>query len=282
MTFRNKRILGRTALYLAVVVIVVFSATPLFWILLTSLKPNVDAFGWPPKLFFTPTLEHYGAALGLSGDTGKSVLPAFLNSIVVTLLTTLLALTTGTLAGYSLARLRPRGAGTITLGILAVRMLPPIALVVPMFQLAHTLRAADTITALIIPYTALSIPLATWMLYGFFLDLPRELEEAAIVDGCTRFEAFWRVMLPLAAPGLAATAVYTFLLPWNDLVFSLPLTTTNAVTLPVIASRARVEEGVLWGQLGAIASVMTIPVIIFTFLVQKYIVRGIAAGAVKQ
>jgi multiple sugar transport system permease protein len=139
----------------------------------------------------------------------------------------------------------------------------------------------DTLPALIIPYTALTIPLATFMMYGFFLDLPRELEEAALVDGCTRITAFWRVILPLTAPGLAATAIFTSLLPWNDLVFALPLTTLESTTLPVIASRVRVEEGILWGQLGAVASIMTIPVVIFTFFVQRHIVQGLTGGAVK-
>lgn len=279
MTRGPRQTVERVALTVAIAAMVIFTVAPLAWIVLTSFKPGVDALAFPPKFLFHPTLENY-RKLFASGSA-IPILLAFRNSLIVTALTTLLALLGAAPAAYSLSRLRPPGAQPITIGIIGVRMLPPIVLVVPLFQFAHRAGLQDTLIALLIPYVALTIPLATWMMYGFFLDLPRELEEAALVDGCTRISAFWRVILPLAAPGLAATAIFTSLLPWNDLVFSLPLTTVHAVTLPVIASRVRVEEGVLWGQLGAVASLMIIPVVILTFLVQRHIVRGITAGAVK-
>jgi multiple sugar transport system permease protein len=273
------RLLKTLALVLGLAFMLVFTLTPIVWMFLTSLKTGADAFAMPPKFFFEPTLDHYRRILALGGE--RSIFQAFRNSLHVTIVTTAISIVVATLAGYSLARLRPRGAGILTVFIIGVRMLPPIVLVVPLFQLVFRLGLQDTPTALIIPYTALTIPLATFMMYGFFLDLPRELEEAAMIDGASRIAAFWRVILPLATPGLAATAIFTALLPWNDLVFALPMTTIEATTLPVVAARTRVEEGILWGQLGAIATIMTIPVILFTFFVQRYIVRGLTGGAVK-
>lgn len=271
----NFYILGkRCLLFIAVMLVVFLSMFPIAWIIMASLKSSVDVFAYPPRFLFVPTLEHYFNVV-------SQMVRPFVNSIIVTIVSTFLAMALGCMAGYSLARLRPKYGTFLILFILGVRMLPPIVLVVPMFQIMSTLGLMDTLLALIIPYTALSVPLTTWMMHSFFKDLPRQLEEAAIVDGCTPFGAFWRIILPLSTPGLAASAIFSFTLAWNDLEFALPLTTFDAVTLPVVASRVRVEEGILWGQLGAVASVMTIPVIIFTFLVQKHIVKALTAGSVK-
>jgi multiple sugar transport system permease protein len=250
---------------------------------MTSFKPRLLVLTRPPTFVFPPTLENYELLFVERAGTLRQV-PFhryFVNSIVVTLATTVFSVGFACLAAYSLARLRPRGAQQISLLILGVRMLPPIVLVVPIFILYTRFGLLDTRLGLILPYTALNIPLATWMLQSFFLDLPKELEDAAMVDGCTRLGAFWRVILPLAGPGLAATAVFSFILAWNDLLFALPLTTSKAVTLPVIAARVRVEEGILWGRLGAITSILIFPVVVFTLLVQRYIVRGLTAGAIK-
>lgn len=278
-SLQPRTLLSKVLVALGLSLMFLFTVTPLLWMFLTSLKSGMDAFTYPPKFVFTPTLEHYIELLTTASQV--SILNSFRNSVIVTVVTTLLTLTLACVAAYSLARLRPRGAGALTVFIIGIRMLPPIVLVVPIFQIMQRLGLQDTLTALVIPYVGLTIPLATFMMYNFFLDLPKELEEAALVDGCTRLSAFWRIILPLTAPGLAATAIFTSLLPWNDLVLALPLTTIDATTLPVIASRVRVEEGVLWGQLGAIASIMTLPVVIFTFFVQRYIVHGLIGGAVK-
>jgi ABC-type glycerol-3-phosphate transport system permease component len=265
--------------YLAVVAVVVFAIGPLVWIMLASLKPGLGALAYPPEWFFTPSLEHFRELLG-SGDS-IPLAKAFFNSVAVTTVSTVLTLLIACPAAYSLARLKPRGGKGLLLFVIATRMLPPIVLVVPIFQIMHPLGLQDTLTALVVPYTGLAIPLAIWMMHGFFMDLPKELEEAAMIDGCTRLTALWHVVLPIAAPGLAATAIFTGLLAWNDLVFALPLTTVDATTLPVVASRMRAEEGVMWGQLGAVATVMVVPTMVLVFFIQRYIVRGLGAGAVK-
>jgi ABC-type glycerol-3-phosphate transport system permease component len=274
------RLVERVLLAVCVAVVVIIAVAPLAWMVLTSVKPSLIAIAYPPQFFFAPTFEHYEALFAAGGGAG-TLLRAFVNSVVVTGCSMAVTLGVACPAAYSLARMRPRGGPGITLFVIGVRMLPPIVLVVPAFQLFQPLGLTDTPVALIVPYVGLSIPLAIWMMIGFYLALPKELEEAAMIDGCGRIRAFLHVILPLAAPGMAATSIFTGLLAWNDLVFSLPLTTQQAVTLPVIAARMRVEEGVLWGQLGAISTIMILPVLVLTFFVQRHIVQGIASGAVK-
>jgi ABC-type glycerol-3-phosphate transport system permease component len=274
------RLLERALVVVCVAVAVLLAVTPLAWMMLTSLKPALIAIASPPQVLFTPTLEHYRVLFSGAG-AGSTLWLAFVNSLVVTTVSMVLTITIACPAAYALSRLRPPGTTSLTVFIIGVRMLPPIVLVVPLFRFLQPLGLNDTYLALLVPYVGLSIPLAVWMLIGFFQNLPRELEEAAMIDGCNRLGAFWYVVLPLAAPGMAATSIFTGLLAWNDLVFSLPLTTSDAVTMPVIAARMRVEEGVLWGQLGAVSTIMIVPVILLTFFVQRHIVSGIASGAVK-
>lgn len=252
---------------------------PIVWIILTSIKPESALSQFGPVFVFEPTFEHY-AALFAEG-LGSRVVLGTINSLFIAVTVTVLAVALATLAAYSLARLRPRGHKAIMLGIFALRMLPPVALIVPLYVGARSLDLIDTHIALIVPYTALAIPLGTWMLYGFFLDLPRELEEAAMVDGATPLQAFVRVVLPLAGPGVAAVSVFSFAAAWNDLVLALPLTRSDAITLPVVASLVRTDQGIAWGQLGALTVMIMLPMIAFTLLAQRWLVRGFAGGGVK-
>jgi multiple sugar transport system permease protein len=279
MTMVLNRRIEKVVVAVCIVGLVAYTLTPIVWMMLTSIKPSQIAVSYPPQFLFRPTLSHYREVF--TGADGATLAHAFLNSIVVTVGSMLATLVIACPAAYSLSRMKPRGASAITVFIIAVRMLPPIVLVVPLFRMLQPFGLTDSYVALLIPYIGLSIPLATWMMIGFFVSLPKELEEAAMIDGCGRLGALWYIILPLAAPGLAATSIFTGLLAWNDLVFSLPLTTVNAVTLPVMAARMRVEEGVLWGQLGAVSTIMIVPVLILTFFVQRHIVEGIASGAVK-
>jgi len=252
---------------------------PLVWIALTSIKPAAVLAQFGPTFSFTPTWEHYS---GLFTDgLSSQVFRAGVNSLIAAVVSTIVSVALATLAAYSLARLRPRGHQRVLMGILALRMLPPVALIVPFFLIARWFNSVDTLPALIVPYTALAIPLGTWMLYGFFLDLPQELEEAAMIDGATRVQAFLKIILPLAGPGLAAVSIFSFSLAWNDLVLALPLTNDAAVTLPVIASLVRSDQGILWGQLGALTVLLMLPMIVFTVIVQRWLVSGLTSGAVK-
>lgn len=274
----RKRVTG-ALLGIAVAALVCAALFPIVWIFLTSLKQPIDTISMPPKFLFSPTLYNYRELL-FEGDIAFGFY--FANSAVITVASTLVSMVLACLAGYSLARLRPRGSGGISMGILAARMLPPIVLVVPLYLITSSIGLLDTRISLIVPYIALNIPLATWMMRSYFLDLPPALEEAGLIDGCNWFTAFLKVIMPISTPGVAATGIFSFVLSWNDFVLALPLTITNAVPLPIVASRVRVEEGVLWGRLGAISIILIVPVVVYTFFAQKYLVAGLTAGSVKE
>jgi multiple sugar transport system permease protein len=253
---------------------------PVYWMMTISLKREVDQFAVPPKWFaFEPTLAHYRDAF-----VERSFAQYLVTSAEVAVLSTACALLLGTLAAYGLARFRlPRKLNTrVALWILSTRMFPPIVTAVPLFLLMSDLHLLDTVASLIIVYTAFNLPFVVWMMRGFFREIPRELEEAARVDGDSRLGALRRVILPLVTPGLAATAVFCLIISWNEFLFALTLTQTdNAMTLPVgIAGRVTQYE-IEWGVMSAAGVVAMIPILIFALAVQRYLVRGLSLGAVK-
>lgn len=255
---------------------------PVAWIVLMSLKAPLDAFALPPKILFLPTLESYRVLL-LSGPQALAVDPlaSLRNSAIVSVLSTALSIGAAALAGYALARFRFRGRSLIAVGILATRMLPPIATIIPLFLLMLQARLLDTHLGLALAYTALNVPFATWMLRGFIEEIPVEVEEAAAVDGCSRLQALGRVVLPLVAPGLAATTIYAFLLAWNDFALALMLTSRNAKTLPLIVMSFISEEGVQWGPMAAAVVLILLPPLILVTVVQRHLAHGLTLGAVR-
>ena len=261
-------------------VAVVAALAPVYWMLTISLKSEVDQFATPPRwLSFTPTLAHYRDAF-LTRSFGQYLI----TSLIVAVISTLCALLFGTLAAYALARFRlPRKLDAkLALWILSTRMFPPIVTAVPLYLMMRDLRLLDTKASLVIVYTAFNLPFVVWMMRGFFLEVPRELEEAARVDGDSRLGALWRVVLPLVAPGLAATAVFCLIISWNEFLFALVLTQTDAaMTLPVgIAGRVTQYE-IKWGVMSAAGVVAMLPILVFALAVQRYLVRGLSLGAVK-
>lgn len=259
--------------------ILLFMLTPLAWLVMTSVKPARILLADTPQFFFEPTLDHYRA---IFGDTRAPITHFFTNSLVVTVAATVLSVVVGLLAAFALTRLRPRGAKSLGLGILLMRMMPPVALLLPFFLAANWLNIYDTQLALILAYTGLNVPLVTWILQGFMLDLPRELEEAAWIDGATLLQTFFRVILPLCGPGIAAAAIFAMVLPWNDLAIALTLAPFDATTLPPFAARVRTDVGVAWGQLGAITTLIILPVLAFCVVAGKWLVGGLTSDAVKQ
>ena len=252
---------------------------PIFYIAQLSFRSTDDAT--KNILFFQPTLENYVQIF--TGQVNYLPFTAVLkNSVIVTLLSVSAALALSCLAAYSLARLRVRHRMGINYLILGMRMIPPIAIVVPLYMLWSRLGLYDSLTGLILPFIALDIPLSTWLLQGFFKGIPENLEEAAAIDGCTRFQAFRRVILPLTAPGIAATSIFSFSLSWNNLAIPMALTMTDAATLPVLSAQVKTDDGVLWGQLGAYAVLMIVPMVLFTACVSRFLVKGMASGAVKE
>lgn len=267
-----KYLLGLLALLLAL--------APVYWMLTISFKHEVDQFAVPPKWFsFSPTLEHYADAF-----LGRSFGQYLVNSLIVAVASTGCALVLGTLAAYSLSRFRlPRKLDQkLALWILSTRMMPAIVTAVPLFLIMRDLRLVNTRLSLVIVYTAFNLPFVVWMMRGFFAEVPRDLEEAAMVDGDSRLGAFRRVVLPLVTPGLAATAVFCLIVSWNEFLFALVLTQTDeAMTLPVGIAGRVTQYGIQWGAMSAAAVVAIVPILAFALAVQKYLVRGLSLGAVK-
>ena len=266
--------------YLAILLVLVASLAPVYWMITISFKHEIDQFAVPPKWFvFTPTLKHYADAF-----INRSFGQYLLTSAIVAVTSTVCALVLGTLAAYSLARFRLpyRLDRKLSLWILSTRMFPAIVTAVPLFLIMRDVRLLNTQLALIIVYTGFNLPFVVWMMRGFFAELPRDLEEAAMVDGDSRLGALWRVVLPLVSPGLAATAVFCLIVSWNEFLFALVLTQTDAaMTLPVGIAGRVTQYGIEWGAMSAAAVVAMIPILVFALSVQKYLVRGLSLGGVK-
>lgn len=273
---RLLRYLSRLLIYFLVILAVIFSLAPLVYLFITSFKEPNLTFNLPPVWIFTPTLQNYGEVLA-----GGQFEKYFVNSLVVALSTTTIALFLGGLAAYGFSRFRFRGAFWLRMSALIPQMLPPITIIVPLYVLFNGLKLLDTRWALMISYLTFTIPLALWMMIGFFDDVPIELEEAAMIDGCTRFGALVRVSLPLVAPGLAATAILAFLYCWNEFLYAVILTGREARTLPVTITSFMTNKAILWGRIAASGSMVLVPVLVFALLAQRYLVRGLSRGAIK-
>jgi multiple sugar transport system permease protein len=269
------------AAYVALAIAAFISIFPLYWILVTSFKTRADAFAIPPKWLFEPTLENYSAILfGGGGWTGTPVAGLLGHSFVTSAGATVLVLITGCMAGYSFARWRRAYSRHIAVWMLSTRIFPPAAVAVPIFLMMQSLDLVDTYPGLILIYTAINLPFAIWLLQSFFRQIPFELEEAAMLDGAGAFAAFRRVVLPLAAPGIAATAIFVWIQCWNEFLFAL-LLTRSLKTAPVSVTDFITLYGIQWGQLSAQACLMAIPPLVLALAVQKHFVRGLTMGAVK-
>jgi len=270
----------RPSKYVLLFIVTLATLAPIYWMITISFKREVDQFAVPPRWFwFAPTLEHY-----LDAFVVRSFGQYLINSLVVAGGSTVCALVLGTLAAYSLARFRLPGGldRKLALWILSTRMFPAIVTAVPLFLIMRDLRLVNTRLSLIIVYTAFNLPFVVWMMRGFFAEVPRDLEEAAMVDGDSRLGALWRVVLPLVAPGLAATAVFCLIVSWNEFLFALVLTQTDdAMTLPVGIAGRVTQYGIKWGVMSAAAVVAMVPILAFAMSVQRYLVRGLSLGAVK-
>ena len=262
----------RAAVLLAIVALYLF---PLGWMMLASFRPEAQLFGGAAT--GTLTLAHYRALF----DERGFLLP-IRNSIVVAGLTTMVAIPVAALCAYALARLQMRGKAVLLALILAVSMFPQISVIAPLYLLLRDLRLIDTYPGLVLPYVTFATPLAIWLLTGFFRQLPRDLEDAAMVDGATRVRVLADVVLPLAAPGLASTAILTFLYCWNEFLFALSFTLgPDRHTVPVAIALFRGRYQIPWGEVLAAAVVATIPVALMVLAFQRRIVAGLTSGAIK-
>jgi len=249
---------------------------PFILILLTSIKIPTEAVVMPPKWIFTPTLENYKELL-----SSVDFLHSILNSLIIAGGATFIATGAGILAGYAFSRFKFRGSGILSYLILVLRMIPPIAFVLPYFLIWRMLKLSDTYLSMILMYVTFALPLLIWMMRSFFIDVPVEIEEAAMVDGCSRWQTLRLVLIPAVVPGILAASTLSFILLWNEFLIALINTGRNTRTLPLEIYNALGYYQLDWAKLSTSAVVAIIPAIVFLALTQKYIVRGLTMGAVK-
>lgn len=268
---------GKGALYLVAAVFVGFCLLPIYVMITTALKNQHDVFAAPPAFLFEPTLVSIKSAL----FGGNSVMPYLVNSAIISGTSTVFATLLGAMAAYGLARFTFRGREDLGFWILSTRMAPPVAFVVPIFILARNAGLIDTRTVLIIVYTSMNLSFVTWVLLGFFRDIPAEFEEAALIDGYSQWQIFRRVALPLVRPGLASTAILSAIFAWNEFLFALILTNQDAATIPVYLAGFSDSMSIAWGEFMAIGCFAAVPIMLFTIALQRHLVRGLTFGAVK-
>lgn len=264
--------------YFLTIAVLIVALFPIMWMVFTSIKPELDSFRIPPVWLFKPTFANYVDAFHL-----RPLMDYIVNSIIIATTATIISVLLGVFAAYGFTRLTIGGSRQLQFWILSLRMLPPIAVALPLYSLWSNMGLMDTRLGLILVYVAMNLPLTVWVLVSFFRQLPKELDEAAMIDGCSAMGALWRVILPLALPGLTAVFVLAFIFCWNEFAFALILTNIHAKTIPVgIAAFSGESRGTDWAKICAVANTITMPVIVLAIIAQKYLVRGLSFGFIKE
>ncbi len=270
---RLERGIDRALFWLVLAGLLVFFLFPLAWMVLSSLKTNVQGMAYPPLWLFWPTVQNY-----VDVFAKNPFVSYLLNSTLIAVLAVGVGLLFGLPAAYTMARYQQRTLGFL---FLMVRILPGIAFLVPLFVIYRQLGLINTIAGIALSHIIVVLPLVIWIMAGFFEDIPRELEEAAEIDGCTRVETFVRIVLPLSKPGIVASAILSFIASWNNFIFVLILGGKDTITLPMAVYSFVSFEDVNWGGLTAAATVITVPILILSLIVQRYLAGGLTMGAVK-
>ncbi len=269
----------KIGLFLAMTVI----CLPGLWIVLASFRPTVEIMAKPPVWIPQDlSFDAYIAMFSGVGQGGIPIIEYFRNSLIISVTSTAIALAIGMAGGYAFARFRFKAKSSIFLGLMLTRTVPGIALSLPLFFVYSKLGIIDTHFGLIIAYVALNVPFTIWLIDGFFRQVPKDLAEAAQIDGCTRWQAFWQVEFPLAGPGIASAGIFAFLTSWNEFALASQLTrSVTSKTLPVGLLDYTSEFTIDWRGMCALAVIMIIPALVLTFIVQKHLVSGLTSGAVK-
>ena len=262
--------------YVTLIVVSIIVLFPIYVMIATSYKARVQTFSMPPVWLFTPTLKHYEAVI-VKGHFVRYLL----NSIVVATSTVFISIIVGGFAAYGLVRFAFLGKRVVSIATLLLRMVPPAVMIIPLYILWTKLGIMNTRTGLILAYVALSLSFSIWILRSFMMEIPVEIEESALIDGCSELDIFFRIILPLIKPGIAVASIFVFRIAWNEFIISLILTNRYTRTLPVAISMRMTELGVQWGEITAIAVIVALPAFIFTFFSARSIIRGLTAGAVK-
>ncbi len=274
MTARNK--LGKVVVGLFLGFYALLCFFPFFWMILTSLKERVDVIN-PAVWTFKPILDNY-----IDVFTKRNLPLNLLNSAIVVSTTVAASVLLGTMAAYGFARFEFKKKESLAFWILSLRMLPPMAVVISFFILGRMLRLLDKQLYLSLIYMSFNIPFAIWMMRGYIEDIPKELEESAWLDGCSRMRGLFSVVVPLVSPGLIATAIFCAIQSWNEFTLAFFLTSFRAKTVPTIVTEFLSVTGVLWGEMSAVGVVAILPILIFAFLIQKQLIRGMTFGAMKE
>ena len=267
----------RILLIVIMVLFVLICMLPIVWTLMTSFKTRIDFLAYPPKFLFSPTLDNY-----INVFNEADFISAFKNSVIISSGTVFFALLFGVPAAYGLSRFNFKQKGTVAFTILSMRFAPAVVVLIPLFMLFRTFQLIDKFSGMILIYMLVNLPLVIWVMYGFFKDIPRDIEEAALVDGAKPGYIFIKIITPLVLPGIAATAILTMIFTWNELMFGLILTGPHTKTLPIAIYQFISYSEISWGQLTAASIIAIIPVTIFTLILQKYLVSGLTFGALKE
>ncbi|WP_169946986.1 carbohydrate ABC transporter permease [Microbispora sp. H11081] len=282
-----RRLGGRGRSVLEVVLLTVLAVVMLFpvlWMIETSIKENRDVYAIPAKFFnFTVTMDHFKDVFVAPGGGRSALSAAFLNSVLVAGVSTALATVLGVPAAWAYSRFSVKAKKDQLFFILSTRFMPPVVVVIPIFLMYRQVGLIDSKLGLILIYAAFNVPFTIWMMKGFVDEVPSEYEDAAMLDGYTRLQAFWRFTLPLLLPGIAATAVFALIFSWNEFVFAIFLTSSDGVrTAPPAIAGLIGGTTVDWGLVAAASLVFALPVLIFAYLVRKHLVAGVTLGAVRR
>jgi multiple sugar transport system permease protein len=276
--YRLQRQASMLLLYILIAIALLIIAFPVYWLISTSLKPGLESSTFPPT--YVPSHLVYDNYLAVLKSENVKF---WRNSLIVAVASTFLTTIMGAMAAYALSKtyISFTIRRALMLWILVTRIFPPITTAIPYYVIIKNLGLADTYVGLVITYVSYGLPFVIWLMLGFFQDLPADIERAAIVDGCSMWQRFRQVVLPLTLPGLAVTAIFAFIYSWNEFLYASILTSFNAKTLPVVISTFISDQYMRWGEMSAMGSLMIIPVMIFALGTQKYLVRGLTFGAVK-
>jgi multiple sugar transport system permease protein len=281
-TYRNRKRALKTLHFIALFLTMSVICIPGLWIVLNSFRPTVEIMAKPPVWTPSFTLDHYRAMFGGAGAGGVPVFSYFRNSLIVSVVSTAIAILIGMSGGYAFARYRFKGKAGYFVGLMLFRAVPGVALSLPLFIVFAKVGIIDTHFGLILVYVALNVPFTIWLTDGFFRQIPKELHEAAEIDGCTRWQAFWKVEFPVARSGIASAAIFAFLTSWNEFALASQLTrSVGSKTMPVGLLDFTAEFTINWGGMCALAVLMIVPALILTFLVQKHLIAGLTFGGVK-
>jgi multiple sugar transport system permease protein len=269
-------ILQKILFYLVVLLVICFFALPIYWVISTSFKTNIDMISMPPKILFKPVFTYYHTVLNDS-----AVVKGFINSVITTFSALIISLIIGLPAAYVMARFNFRWKKVFLMWILVGLMVPMISLIVPFYVIFQKLGMLDSLYGMIFVYLLADIPFVVWMIGVFFKEIPVELDESAKMDGASSLTIIIKILLPIAKPGLAAASISCIIATWNEFLFALILSQTNAKTAPVVIVSYMSTSGMRWGEMAAISVILMIPPIIFGIAIQKYYIRGLTAGSVK-